>query len=136
MKRRAAATFEDRPSTEEQITLGELIRQLELRPKDQGVCFDFGALEPADIGSYRGFYDELSIGFAENGSFGNVEGLLTALNETVGKTFEGCKGGDYMMRASTPLWVANYGRTGSTMIVGIRECDYMTVIATAYEACS
>jgi hypothetical protein len=132
--RRAAATFTDMRSTEEQITLGEFIKQLKLRPQDQGICFDFGGLEPNDIGSYRGFYDELSIGFAESGRFRNVGELLAELEDAVGKVFEGYKGGDFRMGRETPLWVANYGMTGSTMIVGLRECDYTTVIATAYEA--
>lgn len=132
--RRAAATFTDRPPTEEQLTLGGLIQQLELRPKDQRVCFDFASLEVTGLASYRGFYDELAIGFAENGKIGTVEGLLEELKLADGMTFEGYKGGDFMMHRETPLWVANYGCTGSTMVVGIRECDWQTVIATAYEA--
>jgi hypothetical protein len=62
-----------------------------------------------------------------------VEGLLEELKLTDGMTFEGYKGGSYTMHRGTPLWVANYGLTGGTMVVGLRECDYMTVIATARE---
>jgi hypothetical protein len=51
--RRAAPTFTDRRSTEEQLTLGELIGVLEKRPGEQTVCFDFGGLEITEVQSYR-----------------------------------------------------------------------------------
>lgn len=117
-------------SEHNQITLGELIRLLEARPDGQGVCFDFGALEPTGVASYRGYYAELAIGFGEHGL--SLPKFIEELRAAVGTTFEGYKGGDYVMRETTPLWVANYGRSASTAVVGLCDCSFWTIIETKW----
>lgn len=123
-----------------QITIGELISLLEKRPADHWVCFDFGGFEPTSIDSYRGFYNQPALGFTGAMNYADETGadrltvgeLLTRLREAVGHVYEGWKGGDFMMREYSPLWVANPGRSTGTAIIGLAECDFQTVIATAY----
>jgi hypothetical protein len=113
------------------ISIGGLIALLEQRPRDESVRFGFGYFAPDSIGSYRGFYDHLAIGYDE-GKEATVADLVAKLKEAIGKEFDGYKGGTYRMRADTPVWAANYGDSPSTAIVGIADCDYMTVLQTEW----
>lgn len=120
------------------LNLGELIDVLAARPKDQTVRFDIGSLYPTRLMSYRGYYEQLALGYMDRddkGSkgFPNVDAVLAELRSAIGATFTGYKGGEYVMRSETPLWVANYGNTSETIIVGVCDNDYQTVLATAYE---
>ncbi len=121
-----------------QLSLGEFIDLLEAWPndKDKDACyFDFGGLSPTAPGSYRGDYSELALGFAESESYPEptVATVLKWCLEAVGKEFEGYKGGEFTMSRSTPLWVANYGKTGGTAVVGrVSRVDHAFVIKTAY----
>ncbi len=117
------------------ITLGELTDLLEQRPQDQDVRFDFCGMVPTGVDSYRGYYDHLAIGFAEfsDTKMLTVADLVSVLRAANRSTFEGYKGGTYRMTRETPMWVANYGDSGSTAVVGIaEECEYMTIIRTAH----
>lgn len=131
-------------SSSPQITLGELIKQIEDAgtkngDEDKTVCFDFGSAIPTVLDSWRGSYDELALGYELSGYDGNgkyeeatAEKLLTELKSAIGKTFTGWKGGDFTMSENTPIWVSNPGNCGNTAIVGILDKDYRLVILTAY----
>lgn len=145
-----AARFKDSP----QITLGELIRLMEAIPPtyesggqthDKHVWFDFANTYPSTVQSWRGSYRELAITFDYDGqltspyradhSWSNsmtVERFLTMLREAVGATFQGYKGGDYTMSERTPVWVANWGDSGNTGVVGVRDLGWSVVIDTAW----
>ena len=56
--------------------------------------------------------------------------LIKQLKEAVGKVYTGYKGGDYTMTEDTPLWVANYGETGSTAITGVLDQGWCVLIVT------
>lgn len=109
------------------ITLGELIDALEKCKPESGVQFDFCGMTPDGVDSYRGYYDHLAIGHKDEGAVTAGE-LLAELRAAVGKVFEGYKGGDFRMDRDTPMWVANYGRSGSTAVVGVRELSWGSVI--------
>lgn len=132
---------EERMRSSIQLTLGELIAQIEAagvydedgKPKD--VQYDFGYIYPTVLDSWRGSYAELALGYSENypnENRVNAEQLLKDCKEAIGKTFEGYKGGDYVMDANTPVWVANYGDSSETGIVGILDKGYKLVILTSY----
>lgn len=112
------------------LTLGEFIGMLETRPADQRVSFDFGGLTPTKPDSYRGYYDHLAFGYGEDAV--TVADVLAWCRAAVGKTYEGYKGGDFTMGLHTPLWVAEYGRSNSTAVLGLEPCDYWCVIRTGY----
>lgn len=103
-----------------QLSLGRFVELLAAVPNQKlplrfaGYFDCWSSLEPR---SWRGNYRELALSFdkAKDGIL--VRRLLlelqgsTALRRACafGKEFHGYKGGDYLMDASTPLWVANYG---------------------------
>lgn len=115
--------------SKDHMTLGGLIDALRHLEPDQIVFFDFAALVPTTIQSYRGYYEDLAIGFAD-GNHGTVGEFLTRLRDCVGITFEGYKGGNYPAKLDTVLWAANWGRTGGTAIVGVRTHEHCAVIET------
>lgn len=118
-----------------QLTLGQLIDAFEKRPLDHGVFFDFGNMVPSgELNSYRGFYEDLAIGFERiSPSFPDVEDMLSGLRRvTLGVEFEGYKGGRYKMDRETSLWVANIGESTGTIITGIADYDSSTVLLTSW----
>lgn len=91
------------------VTLGELIRYLELLPPDQPVDVGFGRPH-----SYRGYYEDLAFEPVANTTIGN---MLAAARSALGATFEGYKGGDYVMGERTDCWLAEYGDTGVPIVL-------------------
>lgn len=120
------------------ISLGGLIDALKGREQDQTVRFDFGGFVPSGIGSYRGYYDHLAIAFDPESCSNwsskeiTVALFLKMLYKADGKRYTGYKGGEYLMGMHSPVWVGNYGSSTGTAIVGLAECNYMTVISTAF----
>lgn len=115
------------------MTIGNLIALLKARNPDQDVVFDFGGFIPRDVDSYRGYYDQLALGYDDDYTKETtVSALIARLEAAIGKTFHGYKGGDYRMDEDTKLWVANYGECHSTAILGLADCDWHTVIATGF----
>lgn len=130
-----------------QLTLGKTIKLLEMAINDdpeeeakdpKKVYFDFCRLVPNGIDSYRGYYDELAVNWCNEGwdhAGKEIKGwplteLIAELKAAVGKTYEGYKGGDFKMTEDTPLWVANYGESGSTAIVGVLDQGWCVIIET------
>ena len=93
-----------------QMTLGSLIKRLSMMPPEANLKVY------VNLHSYRGYYEDLSIGEEDSGPVSTVSELLTACKEAVGKEFTGYKGGEFVMGHDTPLWVAGYGKTGKRLI--------------------
>jgi hypothetical protein len=91
-----------------QMTLGRLIELL------SNADFSKGVPNLRNPHSYRGYYSDLAFELREGRR--PVYGLLEDCRNSMGKTFEGYKGGDYDMGAQTPVWVANYGSCGLKLI--------------------
>jgi murein DD-endopeptidase MepM/ murein hydrolase activator NlpD len=124
--------------------LGELIAKLEAIPKktgddEQDVVFSFGYMYPTGLSSWRGIYRELALEFTdERGGEKRpmkLGAFIEMLKDAVGKTYEGYKGGDYVMGKGTPVWVAKYGDAGNTGVVDVLDKDYEVILATAYCDC-
>lgn len=115
----------------EPMTLGALIDELRLRDAAEEIVYDFGGFHVGKIASYRGYYDQLAIGFCEHPSR-YVGSLLAECEAAVGATFEGWKGGEYQMDRSTPVWASNAGRSSDTAIVGVIDGGWRTILATAF----
>jgi len=119
-----------------QIGLGNLITQTEEIVKNipseensTWLSFEFGSLGVTCMDSYRGYYDELALGYGDDGV--SIREFLKILKNALGKVYTGYKGGDYEMHKDTPIWAANYGRTGYTKVIGIeKENDYTFIIRT------
>lgn len=132
----------------DQLTLGEMILKLEPIVKNQwkiknkykeeaAVYYDFENLFPTEIDSWRGIYRELALNYCMNPDMPKdlplkVTKFLTLLKNAVGKSFEGYKGGSFIMNKDTQVWVANYGNAGSTAVIDIIDNDYNVIIITGY----
>jgi hypothetical protein len=91
-----------------QITLGKLIKVLKMMPKNT---------EVANLNyphSYRGYYMDLAFEISDGTRL--ASDLLVECRATLGKVFEGYKGGYYVMDVHTPIWVANYGLCGEKLL--------------------
>jgi len=97
-----------RERAETQMTLGKLIAALEVMPDDTHVA---NLCEPD---SYRGYYSDLY--FERHDGTRPVSELLAECKAAMGQVFTGYKGGDYMMGALTPLWIATYGCVGQKLM--------------------
>lgn len=116
------------------MTLGELIDALERAKPELSVVFDFPWVYPSGFGSYRGFFNELALGYVVGGYFGsndyykNVGELLASAKTADGMEYSGWKGGNFTMTRETPVWVANAGDTGTALRgVLIREHEVILV---------
>ena len=122
----------------DQLTLGELILKLEAVPKPsdessvdaQEVVFDFEYLHPTGIDSWRGSYCELAISFDSDGAPMKLSEFISLLKSAIGKTYKGYKGGEYTMSKHTPIWVANYGNSGSTAVIEVVSSNYDVTLIT------
>jgi hypothetical protein len=136
--------------TSEQLTLGELIAKLEPiaekqkeREEEATVSFDFEYAFPTGVSSWRGSYCELAIEFDFVGyGFGDytpkdkkeptVSEFLAMMKKSMGATYTGWKGGDFVMGKTTPLWVANPGNSGETALIDILDEGYSVKLITKY----
>ena len=124
-----------------QLLLGELILKLEaVEDKSKPLYIDIMDKRPMGIGSWRSSYCELAIRTEEFGSYKTdevekeynggyiqyktksigkknptVDEWIKVLKKTVGKTFEGYKGGDFVMGKNTPVWLAEYGNSSFSL---------------------
>jgi len=104
------------------MSLGELIYALRQHNPEAKVFFEFGGISPGDVDSWRGDYAQLALGWKadRDGDPRTVAQLLENLTEAIGKEFEGYKGGIYMMRESTQVWVDRPGEYTSTALVRVK----------------
>lgn len=92
--------------SKEYMVLGDLINTLESLP-----CKHVVNLHHPH--SYRGYYEDLAFELGEG--YRSVDDLLAECKNSINKRFEGYKGGSYLMRFDTPVWVANYGESGKRL---------------------
>lgn len=91
-----------------QMTLGKLIATLEAMPENAEVA----NLRRAH--SYRGYYCDLA--FERDEGTRPATHLLDECRAAMGRLFHGYKGGDFQMGEWTPVWIAEYGRSGLKLI--------------------
>lgn len=111
--------FSERPIF--QMTLGSLIEKLSKCDQRKGVYINY----PLEIGakgliSYRGIYAELAIDFGIGWGMPAGELLFEAKN-AVGKTFEGYKGGEFLMEEKTPVWISAYSLSSGMGLFDVVE---------------
>ncbi len=132
----------------DQLTLGEIISKLEAiinsseyqERIEEGnaeptMVYDFEYFYPTEIYSWRGSYSELALDIcsSENeASQMKITDFLKMLKKTIGEKFTGYKGGEFTMSRHTPVWVANYGNSGNTGVVDIKDNGYEIIIITAW----
>ncbi len=102
-----------------QMTIKSLVDKLKTYKDDQLIQ------RIDDPHSYRGYYSDLSL--EDKGGTMQVHELIRCLVLCLNETFEGYKGGDFIMGEDTPLWIADYSTTG-VKIVGIKEGEVLTFV--------
>lgn len=114
------------------MRLAGLIETLAALPPDAPVYIDD---EPAGkLGSYRGYYNQLTIYRAGGRGHGGdatpttVAELLADARNADGEIFMGYKGGDYTMDLDTPVWASDYGDTGMAIGELVQAADRVTVV--------
>lgn len=121
----------------DQLSLGQIIDKLAGIPAREGkdeqrVVFDFEYAAPTGLQSWRGAYSELALTFDFEVDEMTLSAFTEMLRSAVGKTYEGYKGGGFTMTRKTPVWVANYGNSGSTAVIGVYDDGWQVVIQTGY----
>lgn len=128
------------------LCLGEIISEIEKaglvseNGDDKQIFFDFGSAIPTKLDSYRGFYEQLALGYtltgydSQDNHFKNITAkeLLAELKSAIGKEFTGWKGGEFIMNEKTPVWVSNSGNCSNTIVLGILNKNYQLIILTGY----
>jgi hypothetical protein len=115
------------------MRLGGLIDTLEQLPGELPVYFSDGR-HPTTFASWRGVYAELTL--YEGNDYDpdgedhwpslpvlTVAELLEQARAAVGETFEGYKGGDFVMSRDTAVWADDYGACNHDAIMGVTVND-------------
>lgn len=75
---------------------------------------------------------ELALDYTEAADRMKVTDFLELCKNTIGATFHGYKGGQFTMSENTPIWVANYGNSGSTALIEVVDNNYQVILITGY----
>lgn len=122
----------------DQLSLGQIIdeckaiaakRYERIDGSSPCVSFDFENARPTKFDSWRGVYAELAIGFGFDGEM-PLPDFIAMAEAAVGATFDGYKGGEFTMTRDTPVWVANYGNSGNTAVVGVVDLGHQVMLST------
>lgn len=95
------------------LTLKQAIEALSKVDPATPVLFSHGGA-PGTVHSYRGYYSDLA--FSSVGA-STVEAVLSDLRSALDNTYEGYKGGEFVMDEDTPLWVSEYGESSKWSLV-------------------
>ena len=107
------------------MTLGRFIAALE--SLDQSATVE----GLGELISYRGHYCDLA--FEPDPTPRTVAGLLAKCRAAMGAVFEGYKGGEFVMGATTPVWVSEYGRSSGLRLMGLTPTAPHTPITEHYD---
>ena len=70
--------------------------------------------------SYRGYYDDLSLNPNPKSKM-PISDLITLIQSCVGQTYEGYKGGDYVMDELSEIYAAEYSCCGISLTTYIKD---------------
>jgi len=114
----------------DQITLGTL--RVALSKAEPNATVKLGGVNegfPSEPMSYRGYYEDIS--FEPGPAKVDAASFLARVNDIIGSTFIGYKGGKYVMDESTPIWVAHYGSSGNAVVdISVTREDVTLVTRT------
>lgn len=110
------------------LTLGALIEALEKTPTDHLVIFENGVASPGKEMSYRGYYSDLA--FEDDHATKTVGVFLEQCRKALNATYEGYKGGDFVMGPDTPLWRAEYSTASGIAIIAAQPDGNALVLLT------
>ena len=110
------------------MTVGHVLAALKRLDHDGNIQFDFGGFYPYGLNSYRGYYEDLSIGYGRDPM--TVKQFEALLLGAIGRNFVGYKGGEYEMGKSTFIWVDDHSSANGVGLVGIENHKHWASITT------
>lgn len=113
------------------LTIKQLIDLLEECDHNDAIYFDFCCFVPDSLESYRGYYEQLAIGYTREKQ-ATVGEFLAKLKNIIGRKLTGYKGGRFLMEENTKVWVDDFGECSDTAVVGVTRGEFCTLIETAY----
>lgn len=114
------------------LTLGELITKLEQQPQNNDVYFEFCHLAPTNFASWRGYYKHIALGYQIAYPSLKVSELLDKARSVVGQSYEGYKGGLYIMTTQTPVMVDNWRESTSTGLIDVIDIGDRSLLITKH----
>lgn len=116
--------------------LGDLIDRLKRSPQGNELHLSmpgYPQWSVQDVASYRGYYDQLALSPCQTDKPPKVSAVIDMLEGAVGKTYEGYKGGEFVMDLYTRVWIAEYGTSSGLRIYAVEDIsnsleDYTTLI--------
>jgi hypothetical protein len=123
----------DRFSKSDQLSLGEIVLMLDaIDGKNARVCLliDDTIKTPVNLDSWRGSYNELAIDYDDSVKGMSFKKFHKMMNDAIGETFTGYKGGEYTMNRQTPVWAAHYGESGKDGVCKITKEGNKVIIKT------
>lgn len=72
--------------------------------------------------SYRGYYDCFAVEPADRET--TIGEMISVLEDAIGQTFEGYKGGEFTMYEDTPVFYAHYGSGGPAITKGFLKAMF------------
>jgi hypothetical protein len=97
------------------LTLGQLISRLEKMHTRNHRLLTSDGRGIEGLGSYRGYYSDLAL-HPVDGPVWTAAQLHRACSGVLGTTLTGYKGGEFIMKKDTPLWLASYGCLGQAIM--------------------
>lgn len=117
------------------LNLGQLIDAVDKLPDDTVIRYDFGYFAPKGHCSYRGYYEDLALGYEDDFHTLTAKYFANTLRSYIGTEISGYKGGDYTVTRDTGVWVAKHsGDCTGTVIFNVRDLGYgNAILETRYE---
>jgi hypothetical protein len=112
-----------------QMYLGELIAVLKRKDQERPVTFGFDYAKPTGLHSYRGYYEDLAIGYERHAEC-TVGQFVARLEEANGTVMTGWKGGEYVMNDDTAVWMSKPGESTGMAIIDVVEVGYSIWLKT------
>jgi hypothetical protein len=112
------------------LTIGDMLTKLDQFNDDETVTYSNGAYFDGSFGSYRGYYEDMYLGFDREDQGCNTVGhLKTALESALSHgEMTGYKGGEFSIEEDTLLWSASYGCIGDMVVDVLKLSDKVYVI--------
>jgi hypothetical protein len=113
--------------------LGDVLLLLKRVSPDTPVYYDFCDLMPTQLRSWRGDYSQVALGWTHEGDPPSAGALARHFEESLGRMFEGYKGGGGLCHHTSGLMVANWAEAGNTAIFAVVREGGSVILKTRFE---
>jgi len=121
-----------RKQTAANLSIGQMLKKLEQFNDDARLFLSNDKFFTTEFGSYRGYYEDMYIGYSDTDTgLNTVGGLRGILEAALAKgEMKGYKGGDFPIDHDTLLWMSSYGEVdGWALVDVVKVGDAIVVVA-------